>query len=240
MEQEQNQAQYFSSGLGSRSSILAIVPYFYKYEPWLAQGLESLIGQSHAPDNIVVVDDASPEPPSHIVRRFPQVTLLASRENVGMYRLSQQVVATTDYDGYLFQDADDWSTSERLAALLAEAERRKAEMAGCQQERIYEGVAPGFPVRLPLDCNSACFGGNQEYPLPLTTSVISRALIERLGGFAGGLRYAADAEFVRRAIFIARVVNTRERYYYRRVHTGAATVNPDTGRESPLRKTIHQ
>src|SRR5205823_3461444 len=96
------------------------------------------------------------------------------------------------------------------------------------------------PVRLPLDCNSACFGGNREYPLPLTTSVISRALIERLGGFAGGLRYAADTEFVRRAIFIARVVNTRERYYYRRVHTGAATVNPDTGRESPLRKTIHQ
>jgi hypothetical protein len=50
------------SRLSPRSSILAIVPHF-RCEAWLPDCLESLLGQTRRPDAIVVVDDASGEPP---------------------------------------------------------------------------------------------------------------------------------------------------------------------------------
>ena len=46
------------------------------------------------------------------------MTLLHADRNVGPYRLVQQVIEDTDYDAYLFQDADDWSAPDRLEQLL--------------------------------------------------------------------------------------------------------------------------
>ena len=65
-----------------------------------------------------MIDDASDEPPLEIVARLPHVTLLHADRNVGPYRLVQQVIEETDYDAYLFQDADDWSAPDRLEQLL--------------------------------------------------------------------------------------------------------------------------
>lgn len=86
--------------------MLAIVTH-YRCEAWLNRCLESLVNQTRASDRIVVIDDASENLPISIVKQFPQVTLLASSVNVGTYRLIQQVINDTNYDAYLFQDADD-------------------------------------------------------------------------------------------------------------------------------------
>ncbi|HEX2113119.1 MAG TPA: glycosyltransferase family A protein, partial [Alphaproteobacteria bacterium] len=77
--------------------VVAIIPHF-ACERWLAAALTSLTRQTRAPDGIVVIDDASPEPPADICRRFPEVTLLRSTDNVGPYRLTQQVINDTGYD----------------------------------------------------------------------------------------------------------------------------------------------
>ena len=95
----------------------------YKCEEWLCQCLESLVNQTRPLDAVVVVDDNSPEPPVDIVKQFPGVTLFTMMQNVGPYRIIQQVIDHFDYDAYLFQDADDWSAVDRLEILLKEAER---------------------------------------------------------------------------------------------------------------------
>lgn len=104
------------------SSVLALIPH-YQCEQWLAQAIASLVNQIRPPDGIVVIDDSSPKPPEDIVMQFPQVTLLASASNGGPYRLIQQVIQDTEYDAYLFQDADDWSRRDRLSRLLRGAQR---------------------------------------------------------------------------------------------------------------------
>ena len=75
----------------SQSRVMAIVPH-YKCEEWLFQCLESLVNQIRPPDAVVVVDDNSPQPPTDIVKQFPQVTLMTTMENVGPYRIIQQVI----------------------------------------------------------------------------------------------------------------------------------------------------
>ena len=119
--------------LHTASSVLAVIPH-HQCEAWLGDAIESLVAQTRALDGIVVVDDAGGDPPTSIVGRFPHVTLLkvAARANVGPYRISQQVIRETAYDGYLWQDADDWSMPERLESLLEAAERTGAELVGSQ------------------------------------------------------------------------------------------------------------
>ena len=172
--------------LAARSSVLAVVTHF-RYERWLGQCLESLVGQTRPPENIVVVDDASSEPPLEIVQQFPNVTLLSSSENVGMYRLVQQVMNDTRYDAYMFQDADDWSTPDRLRLQLEEAERSGAVMVGCQEDRFYEGVAPAAARTRHADCNAILLRNPKSRPILVGASLISGELVRN-----GGKLYTAN------------------------------------------------
>ena len=223
--------------LTRNSSVLALVPH-YRCEEWLFDCLASVAAQTRSPEGIVIIDDGSEVPPAEIVRQFPQVTLLAASENGGPFRLMQQVINDTSYDAYLFQDADDWSAQDRLAILLAEAERTGAELVGCQELQIVCEEGKDLPVCYPSDVNEALSEQPTRYPLLLPTSLASRDLVLRLGGFATGLRFGADGEFVRRAAHVARIVNAPRYCYFRRKRAGSLTSAPDTGLQSPARAKL--
>lgn len=225
-----------TASIGPRSTVLALVPH-YRCEEWLEHCLASLTTQDRPPDGIVVIDDGSVTPPAAIVGRFPRVTLLASAETVGPYRLKQEVINNTLYDAYLFQDADDWSSRDRLARLLAEAERTGAELIGSQELRLYCEPGEMLPVCYPLDVNAA-FAAGPCNPLLHPTSMVTRELVQRLGGFATGMRFGGDEEFLRRAAHVARIVNVRRYCYFRRRRADSLTGAPDTGIRSPARRAV--
>lgn len=219
------------------SSVLAIVPHFH-CEPWLVDCLESLVTQSRPLDGIAVVDDGSGAPPAAIVERFPTVTLLATCENVGPYRLIQEIITRTGYDAYLFQDADDWSAQDRLELLLAEAARSGAELVGCQGVRLVCEEGEALTYTWPLDVNAALAvrpaGNAMHHP----SSLVARDLVMRLGGFATGLRYGGDTEFLRRATHAARIVNIPRFCYFYRTRAGSLTSDPATGLKSEARRNL--
>ena len=220
--------------LGHNSSVAALIPHF-QCEEWLPDCLQSLVSQSRPLDAIFVIDDGSGDPPLEIVRRFPQVTLLASAENVGPYRLVQQVMNDTEYDAYMFQDADDWSSSDRLELLLAEAERTGAELIGTQEVRIGCDIADAWTFNYPLDVNEELRRRPHFFGLLHPTSLVSRELVLDLGGYSTGLRFSGDAEFLTRAVHIATVRNIPAYCYYRRKRLGSLTTNPETSLDSPAR-----
>jgi Glycosyl transferase family 2 len=214
--------------------VLAIVTH-YRCEAWLKRCLESLVNQTRKPDNIVVVDDGSDNPPISIVEPFPQVTLLASSDNVGTYRLIQQVITDTNYDAYLFQDADDWCSCDRLEKLLHALTTTSAELVGTQELRVYGNKIT--PVCYPLDVNAA-LKEKPGHPLIHPSSLVTRDLVMRLGGFATGLRFGGDTEFLLRASIAAKVVNIPYYCYYRRKRQGSLTTAVDTGLNSPARQEL--
>lgn len=217
------------------SRILALIPH-YACEEWLAEALGSLVTQTRPLDAIVVIDDASEAPPVDVCRAFPDVTLLQSEENVGPYRLIQTVIERTDYDGYLFQDADDWSTCDRLALMLACAEETGAELIGTQEMRVSE-AGEFLPASFSLDVNAACIR-RPTHTLLHPTSLVGRDLVRRLGGFASGLRFSGDTEFLYRAVYAGVVANIDRFAYQHRVRSGSLTTAPDTGMRSPARRQL--
>lgn len=218
------------------SKVLAIIPH-YGCEAWLRRCLLSLVNQTHPPDNIVVVDDNSPVTPVDIVAEFPSVTLMVAAKNVGPYRLVQQIIEETAYDYYLFQDADDWSAARRLASLLSIAAATKADLIGTQEIRLDATTQTLTPVTYPLDVNQA-LTEKPGHPLLHSTSLVRRSLVTQLGGFATGLRFGGDTEFLLRAAFCGRIVNIPEYGYFRHKRPHSLTTAPETGLDSPARKQL--
>jgi hypothetical protein len=216
--------------------VLVAIPH-YRCEPWLAACLRSMIDQERAPDAIAVLHDGPEPPPVHILEQFPAVSLYRSEERVGPYALVQALVDRTRFEVVMFQDADDWSSRERLALLLAEAERTGAELVGSQEIRVDEIAGRVHAVCYPRDVSHA-LSLAPGHPLLHPTSLISTRLLARLGGFATGLRFGADTEMLLRAGFSARIVNIPEGAYFRRHRQDSLTTTPDTGLDSPLRQSL--
>lgn len=223
--------------LGRESRVLALIPHF-QCEEWLDDALASLAEQTRPLDAIVVIDDASKEPPLEIVKRHPGVTLLHAERNVGPYRLVQQVIEETDYDAYLFQDADDWSAPDRLEKLLTAGERTGAELIGTQEIRVFCEEPEVTPIAWPLDVHKQFAVKPTAFPLLHPTSIVTRDLVQSLGGFASGLRFSGDAELLRRAQHVARVANIPDHCYYRRIRENSLTTASATGLRSPIRQQV--
>ncbi|HKG39130.1 MAG TPA: glycosyltransferase [Conexibacter sp.] len=223
--------------LGRDSRVLALIPH-YQCEEWLDDALASLEEQTRPLDAIVVIDDASDAPPLDIVKRHPRVTLLHAERNVGPYRLVQQVIEETDYDAFLFQDADDWSAPDRLEKLLAAGAKTGAELIGTQEIRVFCEEPEVAPIAWPLDVHKQFAVKPTAFPLLHPTSIVTRDLLEELGGFSSGLRFSGDAEMLRRARFIARVANVPDHCYYRRIRENSLTTASATGLRSPIRQQV--
>jgi hypothetical protein len=223
-----------SPKLTERSKVLALIPHF-QCEEWLEGCLESLVNQTRAPDGILVIDDGSVRPPRELVEKFKTVTLWRSGQNVGPYRLIQSAIEKTAYDAYLFQDADDWSSRDRLERLLLEAQKTGAELLG-SQEMMYlkENV---FPNQYPLDVRAALQAG-PTYALLHPSSLVSRDLIQRVGGYATGLRFSGDMEFLLRACLVGKVLNLDRYCYFRRIRVNSLITSAKTGLASPARQAL--
>jgi hypothetical protein len=222
----------------SQPRILALIPHRH-CEAWLPRCLASLVDQSYPLTNIVVIDDASTEPPLSIVAKLPQVTLLQASAQVGPYRLIQTVINQTNYDAYLFQDADDWSVADRLETLLRLARKTGAELVGSQELRIVEPEQIIQAIGYPADVNRALMH-SPGHPLLHPTSLVTRDLVQRIGGFATSLRFGGDTEFLLRAHWVARIVNSSRYCYFRRKRPNSLTTAIATGLDSPIRQALIQ
>jgi hypothetical protein len=168
------------------------------------------------------------------------VTFLVSDRNVGPYALVQRVIDGTDYDAYLFQDADDWSATNRLETLLTTAAETGAELVGSWELRVLCDAGEVMPVSYPVDASSALAHDPAAFPLLHPTSLVSADLVDRVGGYATGMRFSGDAEFLWRAAHVARVANAPAYCYYRRKRAESLTTAASTGLHSTARLELHR
>lgn len=219
------------------STVCALLPH-HDCGHWLPGAIESLLTQTRPPDAILVLDDASPHPPLAIAQRYPSVTFLRVPENVGPYRMVQAAIDRTAFDAYLFQDADDLSHPERLATLLDVAAAQRAEIVGSHEVQVDVAAPEARTREYALDVNAALADNPIAFALLHPTSLVGRDAVMRTGGFAGGLRFGADIDFLWRAAHVARVVNADRHLYIRRRHRESLTGSKATGTRSVARRRL--
>lgn len=176
-----------------------IVPV-HGFAGYLAEALDGVLGQSPAPDVVVVVDDASPDPvvlhPDHaarceLVRRAACGGPAAAR-STGLLAMGDLV------DVVALCDADDAWVAGKLAAQLDALARFPA--AGVCFGRAVVVGADGRPTgerwtELAPGLHAGPTLARQLYeanPLPTSSVVVRRSALAQAGGFASAVRVAED------------------------------------------------
>lgn len=177
-------------------TISVIIPC-YNSAPWVADAVRSVLRQTRAADEIIVVDDGSTDDPEAAVREFGGSVRLIRRDNGGLSAARNTGVEAAHGEGFVFLDADDTLFPDALEKLSATAEATGAGVTyGFVLQRNEEGGklhslarAAGEP---PVPAQASFWW------TPLATAgcaLIRRSLHDAVGGFDENFRQVEDAEY---------------------------------------------
>jgi glycosyltransferase involved in cell wall biosynthesis len=113
-------------GPGSKAAAergVSVVIPTYNHAHFLKDAIDSVLAQSVAPSEILVVDDGSTDHPERVTGHYPQVTLL-TQPNQGLAAARNTGWRAARGFYILFLDADDRLRPGAIAANLAQFERR--------------------------------------------------------------------------------------------------------------------
>jgi len=203
-----------------------VVPLFNKAN-YVGRCLRSVLAQTYADLEVVVVDDGSSDGSDGIVAGIddPRIRLI-QQANAGVSAARNRGVAATVCEWVFFIDADDeWAPNlvESLMALLKH--NPEAGVLACPTERVY---ASGLSSIAYLDdsdfmSGSAClrdyfasFVRLGQSPFSNSSFAVRRTIFAQLGGYKVGVRLTEDSDlWVRLALTtpIAMIRPALARYY---------------------------
>lgn len=162
---------------------------------YLAQAIESVLGQSYRPLELVVVDDGSVDETAKVVERFGSELVFERRPPLGISAARNRAAELSTGELLAFLDADDLFEPERLmrqAAALARDPRLEAVFG-----HTCEFVEPG----LSLAARAELRPPRPAAPSHLVSAMlIRRSAFERIGGFAVDHAVNVGVEWYARAI----------------------------------------
>ncbi len=180
------------------AGVSAIIPA-YNYARYLPEAIASVLAQTHANLEVIVVDDGSTDETREVVARFtdPRVRYVW-QQNAGLSAARNTGIREARFPFVAFLDADDLWLPAHLAEALAEFSQREPEFAvvACGSVRMdQDGV--DLPTRLPA------WKSAQEIPVAEivtrtrfmpSSAVARRAAFDSCGGFDTSLRSSEDRD----------------------------------------------
>ncbi len=217
---------------------VGVVLTHYECERFLSDAVRSVLAQTYRDLALYVVDDASSTDAwIGALEEFAgdrRLVLLRARQNVGHYRLKNALIGCLPHPYIAFQDADDVSRDDRIRRSLRLMAILRAGIVGCSFRYVDENGQALSNKRMPPIANGAMRAGKSFVCLHPST-LVKREVLERLGGFDGTARIAADTDFFLRARYVCRIANTFRVLYDKRVRPQSLTMSPDTGFGSDVR-----
>ena len=161
----------------------------YNAEAFVGQAIESALGQSYEPLEVVVVDDGSTDSTADVVRSYDRVRYV-HQENRGPSAARNRGLEEAEGIFVGFLDADDEALPEKMALQVGYLIDHPD--VGCtlgRQEVSFEGE--GAPDWVSTDPVYGDFAG-----IPLMSLVARRSTLLELGGFDPALRIAEDRDLL--------------------------------------------
>jgi glycosyltransferase involved in cell wall biosynthesis len=218
-------------------TISCLIPA-YNAAPFLAEALESALGQTRPPDEIVVVDDGSTDDTAEIAARYP--VRLIRQANRGISGARNACVAAATGERIAWLDADDlWMPDhlERLEAILGDH-----VMAFGDAVRLFQD-GPETETYLDRSTFAALFSPASDEPtvierglhkafLPglcvsMETTLVRRADAIRAGLFFSGLATSEDRFHMIALSLLGSAVHDPHIHAHARIHGGNTTLASD-------------
>lgn len=185
-----------SSSSVDERPLVSVLIGVYNGAPYLGAAIDSILGQSYRPIEVIVVDDGSDDGSAELAQSYGNSVIYAYQENAGNGSARNHATRLATADLFAFMDADDLSASDRLALQWAALESDpeldvvygharefvSPELTAEQQARVrapQRGPAPWISVNLML---------------------IKREAFQRVGPFSETLRVGVTVDWCARAV----------------------------------------
>lgn len=208
------------SKLTATPTVSAVIPV-HNGATYVAQAIESVLVQTHAPVECIVVNDGSIDDTEEVVRQFGRsVTHVPqSQAGVSVARNRGVRIATGDYVAFL--DHDDVWYPEKLERQLAKLQTEGAVLALCAVE-VIDAAGKTLSIkrlwaRADLVTGMLLFDGTETVSCS-STGVMRRDAFHSLGGFDPLLGMSADWDLLLRALLHGGVSYVDEPLARYRVH----------------------
>ena len=180
------------TGVVGRVSV--IIPY-YNRARFIDECLASIFAQSHAPDEVIVVDDRStPDQRGHLDRFLPRIRIVDQARNQGVAAARNAGVRAATGAWLAFNDSDDTWVPDKLQIQLDHL----ANHPGCDGvhtavRAVFDNgrVAVSEPIAPRLTLEDAL----HDNMVRMQTLVIKSEVIRAVGGFDETLRCCEDDDF---------------------------------------------
>lgn len=170
---------------------VSVIMTAYNAEATVEQALWSILGQTHANIEVILVDDASTDATNAVLTRIaasdPRVRLFRNTRNSGTYVSKNFALGIMSGGFFMFHDADDWAHPRRIERHLSRM-RENPDLAVTTSDwfRMDES---GAPVLRPLT-------GRFTHMNP--GSMFCHASVRDEVGFFDCVRIDADMEYMQR------------------------------------------
>jgi hypothetical protein len=209
-----------------RTQRVTVLLATYNRGQYIEEALDSLLGQTRPPDEVLVVDDGSTDDTRQRVQRYgEQVRYLAKRNGGKASALNVGLREATGEWIWCFDD-DDIAVPDGLEQMLRHlARQRAADFAYGGQFTGKSGpdgrIVRGHPV-LPPDLPARDLFGRtlRTIPFLMQSALIRRARIHALGGFDERYARSQDYEFVTRLVAACSGVRVGQPIVVWRSHDG--------------------
>jgi glycosyltransferase involved in cell wall biosynthesis len=173
---------------------VSVVMTVFNAEAYVAEAVESVLGQSRPPDEFIIVDDGSTDGTRGVLDRYPGKIICLSQSNRGQTVAVNRAIAIARGEALAFQDADDIWCEKKLERQLA------ALQANVQIDAIFgwvrQFVSPDVPDcrRIALAPINEIIKGESQIAM-----LVRRAAYDNVGGFEETIRAASMIEWLGRA-----------------------------------------
>lgn len=222
-----------------RPSVSVIVPA-YNAARYVAEALQSITEQGHAPLEVLLVDDGSTDDTVTLVRRqFPAVRVI-SQPNAGVAEARNTGLRHARGDLICLLDADDGWYPGKLRAQIEHLRTHPETGAVYHAWRVWAAAADGSYPALPAPPQGQAGEIVAElsgwiYPQLLldcvvhTSSImIRREFVEQLGGFRADLVNGEDYDYWLRLSRLTRIDKLAGVYSFYRAAPGSLTSSVKT------------
>jgi hypothetical protein len=195
-------------------------------EPHLRESLESVLAQTFADFELVVVDDGSSDGSREIVRSYrdPRIRLLENGRGLGLAPSLNRGIREARGELLARQDADDVSEPERLARQVAHLDAHpEVALLGCAAREVDSRGRHLRDVALPRDAAAIRWAMLFSCPFVHTAVVFRRSALERVGPYDERFSYSMDYDLWLRIAREFPVANLPEPLVRYRVHEGSMT-----------------